>query len=63
MLVDTGSSWLWVDSDNSDKYKNSIYVLSENNDVTLDCSSGDRKEIVYGGGSFAVEGPVCEDYV
>lgn len=64
-MVDTGSSWMWIDSYGAGGPDHSVstYLFSEEKDSSLDCSSGRIETIQSGGRSTGVTGPVCEDFV
>jgi len=62
MLVDTASSWSYLDSYDAsgpDRSKN-FYLLSEERDSSLDCAAGDVVTIGNGRGR-GITGPACQD--
>lgn len=61
LMIDTGSSWTWVDSINEDIPQNwtrNTLEFNEKLDDNLDCSEGERHTITYADEN-KIEGPLC----
>lgn len=63
-MIDTGSSWTYLDSYDAqgDERSENYYLLSEERDGSLDCSSGEVVTIGNGRGR-GITGPFCYDNV